>query len=159
MSDRNTYPSSCPGILAALLLTTLLAWFCIDIGPWYQSLNKPVFQAPDWLMVLIMMVMLACIGMAAYLVIEGSSTLKKRILVLYGSNLALNVLWFFLFFTLQHPLLAFFIIMLIWASTAAMIATSSPISEKTVRLLAPYLLWITYVGVLNHSIIMLNSLW
>ncbi len=37
---------------------------------------------------------------------------------------------FFLFFTLQHPLLAFFIIMIIWASTAAMIATSSPVSEK-----------------------------
>jgi benzodiazapine receptor len=159
LSSQNINKRTSLGILVVLLLTVLLAWFFIDTGSWYQSLIKPAFQAPGWLLVSIWIVLLICIGIASYLVIMGNSPLKQRILVLYGINLALSVLWFFLFFTLQHPLLAFFIIMIIWASTAAMIATSSPVSEKTVRLLLPYLLWITYVGVLNHSIIMLNSLW
>jgi tryptophan-rich sensory protein len=80
----------------------------------------------------------------------------KLPLSLFGVQLALNVLWSWLFFGLEDPGLAFTEILLLWAAITATMVGFWFRSKLASCLLAPYLAWVTFAAVLNYAIWQLN---
>jgi tryptophan-rich sensory protein len=76
----------------------------------------------------------------------------------YAVQLVLNAAWSALFFGLRRPDLAFFNLIALWLSIAAMIALYAPIDATAAWMLAPYLAWVAFAGVLNYTIWQMNRM-
>jgi tryptophan-rich sensory protein len=130
-----------------------------DLGPWYRDLVKPAWQPPDWLFGPAWTVIFALTAAAGVLGWRAAASRKARewLLVLFAVNAFLNVLWSLLFFRLHRPDWAFFEVVLLWLSIAALMIALARRSRTAALLLAPYLAWVTFAGVLNWSIVQLNK--
>lgn len=119
---------------------------------WYQPL-KPSFAPPDWLFgpVWTWLYILIAISMGLVLVKSNFKNLSK-VYWSYGINLGANALWPLLFFGIRNPILAFVDIIIVWISIVWMMNVSYRIDKKSMYLLVPYLLWVSFAMVLNFAI-------
>ena len=78
-------------------------------------------------------------------------------LALYVGSLLLNGAWSGLFFGMRRPDLAFYELIALWLSIAAMIIVFMPLQQTAALLLVPYLMWVTFAGALNFAIWRLNK--
>ena len=74
---------------------------------------------------------------------------RRRILVLFALNAALNLLWSLLFFRLKRPDWALFEVGALWLSIAALMLTTAAHSRLAPTLLFPYLACVTFAAYLN----------
>jgi tryptophan-rich sensory protein len=96
-------------------------------------------------------------AIAAWLVWrQGGWRQQRRPLTWFGLQLALNVVWSGLFFTLQNPGLGFGEIILLWLTIVATAAHFWQCSRTAALLLMPYLVWVTFAAFLNFQIWRLN---
>ncbi len=126
-------------------------------GQWYETLAKPWWRPPNWLFPVAWTVLYGCIAVSGWLVwktagFAGAATA----LAVYGAQLVFNAAWSGLFFGLHRIDLAFAELVLLWLSIVATVATFAPVSLLAAELLLPYLVWVTFAGVLNLSIWQLN---
>ncbi len=75
---------------------------------------------------------------------------------LYIAQLAVNLLWPYLFFIQKAFGLAFFWLVLLWMLAAIMLYQFFQESKTAGWLLIPYQGWLTFAAVLNFSIARLN---
>lgn len=136
--------------VALVLLIGSSAAVFTDTGPWYQSLKKPPFTPPAWVIPVVWTILFVLIGLAGALMYYGPG--NKPFFWIYAVNLALNFSWSFLFFTLKSPTVAFVELVFLWMTIVALIGLSWGKSRLAAILLLPYLLWVTFAGVLNLSI-------
>jgi tryptophan-rich sensory protein len=149
-------------ILAAALAACIVAGLggsATEIGPWYYSLQKPWFQPPNWAFAPAWTVIYALASIAGVLGWNAARDrrAKLRIVAAFALNALLNVLWSELFFRLQRPDWAFYENALLWLSVVLLIVVLAPISPPASWVLAPYLAWVTFAGVLNLSVVQLNA--
>lgn len=78
-------------------------------------------------------------------------------LALYVVSPMLNAAWSGVFFGMKRPDLAFYELIELWLSIAAMIVVFMPLQQTAALLLVPYLAWVTFAGALNFSIWRLNK--
>jgi tryptophan-rich sensory protein len=78
-------------------------------------------------------------------------------LALFALQLALNCAWSGLFFALHKPWLAFADIAVLWLAIVATMIAFARVSLFGSLLLAPYLLWVTFAGILNFTVAKMNS--
>jgi translocator protein len=124
---------------------------------WYASLEKPVFNPPDWIFGPVWTLLYLLMGISLYLIWKRPpSPLRKRALVIFGVQLLLNAAWSFIFFYFQLPGWALVEIIFLWIFIWAMIIVFSKINKVAAYLQVPYLLWVTFAMVLNASIWWLN---
>ena len=69
----------------------------------------------------------------------------------------LNALWSVIFFGLKSPRSAFIEIVVLWAAIILTIRAMYPVSRLGAVLLLPYLLWVSFAGLLNLAIWRLND--
>lgn len=144
---------------------------------WYESI-KPAITPPNWVFPIVWNVLFFLIALSLYFVWIKSSlitfknkqvsnrrakpsktsllslnNIKKKIIIIYGVNFLLNVLWSVLFFSLKQPRLAFYELILLWASILCLIIFAYKIDRKASYLLVPYLSWVSFAGVLNWMMI------
>jgi len=127
-------------------------------GSWYESLEKPAFTPPDWVFAPVWTTLFILMGIALYLVWE-SGTERRDVqiaLIVFGVQLALNVLWSFLFFGMESPLLGLVDIVLLWIMIAVTIVLFYQIRKSAAYLLLPYIVWVSIATALNYSIYVLN---
>jgi tryptophan-rich sensory protein len=124
---------------------------------WYANLEKPPFNPPNELFGPIWLTLYAVMAVAAWLVWRrrGWSGARKP-LTLFLVQLALNLAWSALFFGMHEPGLALLEIVLLWVAIFATMWTFEPVSKPAAYILGPYLLWVTFAGVLNYAIWRLN---
>jgi len=116
---------------------------------WYLE-NKPSITPPNFIFPIVWNILFFMIALSLYFVwIKSDKKQKKKVALVFGANLFLNVLWSFLFFTLQKPLFAFFELLLLLATIVLMIYVTWKINRKASYLLVPYFLWVCFAGVLN----------
>ena len=128
------------------------------IPTWYATLNKPSFNPPNWIFAPVWTLLYLSMGISAFLIWEkGINKKEVRIaLLIFGSQLILNVLWSYLFFGLKSPSLAFVGIIVLWLAITATIYAFYKISKPAGLILIPYILWVTFAAFLNFSILILN---
>lgn len=140
---------------AAATLVALAGGLATRLGPWYRNLNKPSWQPPDWLFGPAWTLIFACSAAAGVLAWQppGHGSL---IILMFGINGVLNVLWSVLFFTLRRPDWALLEVGLLWLSVLAMVLAFRHFAPPASVLLLPYLAWVAFAAVLNLAIVRLN---
>jgi tryptophan-rich sensory protein len=118
---------------------------------WFQSI-KPAITPAGWVFTVVWNVIFLLLALSLYYawMSAKNKSAKKQILLIFGSNLILNVLWSFLFFSQKLPMVAFYELIALEISIVAMIALVWKRSRKSALLLLPYLLWIVFAAVLNY---------
>ena len=103
-----------------------------------------------------MEVILALAGFSAW-TNASSSADQFRILVLFGINVVLHMLWSPLFFNLRRPNWALIEVPFLWLSIVALMVSLAHMSSLSVWLLSPYLLWVSFAAFLNFTIVRING--
>ena len=148
-------------IAAAVALTLLLLLagaLTTRVDGWYRNLRKPAWTPPAWAFAPAWTVILAGACASGVLAWSRSATpgLHGRILLAFGANAVLPLVWSPIFFRLRRPDWALAEVVALWASIVAMILVVAPISVLAAWLLTPYLAWTTYAAALNLAIVRLN---
>lgn len=128
---------------------------------WYQTINKPSFNPPAWVFGPVwttLYIMIAISGWMIWTRIGGSFSEKLRSLPIkyYGFQLFANLLWSFLFFGLENPMLGLVDICFLLVFIAANINHFTKIYKPAAYLLYPYFAWVSFATLLNASIVWLN---
>lgn len=129
------------------------------IDTWHLTLNKPVFNPPNWVFGPVWTLLYLLMGISLYLVLQTKpkkNNYKKTGIILFGLQLILNSLWSIIFFGAKDPGLALFTLILLLTLIATTYYYFRKINKRAANLLIPYLLWVTFAGVLNASIVILN---
>lgn len=121
-----------------------------DTGPWYQSLRKPFFTPPNWMIPVVWNVLFLLIGLSGGFMYFQAE--RRSYFIVYGVNLVLNFLWSLIFFGLKSPAWAFIELLFLWITIAPLIVLARKRSRVAAYLLVPYLIWVSFAGVLNFFI-------
>ena len=142
-------------LLAALIGSSVTA---PAVPTWYAAFVNPALHPPAWVFGPVWTVLYILMGIALYLVWSkgwGRKDVKVG-MAIFSVQLVLNVLWSYLFFGLQSPLLALAGIVVLWIAILMTIGAFYRVSTPAAALLVPYLLWVSFAAYLNYGIYLLN---
>ncbi|MDN3549950.1 TspO/MBR family protein [Mucilaginibacter aquaedulcis] len=150
--------------LISLLITLAIGFVAAfftrpEITGWYSTLKKPSFNPPPWLFAPVWTCLYILIAVAAYLIWKHRSRkpVYKVTRAIYFAQLFLNFSWSIVFFGMHQVLGAFIVIALLWVSIILTMYWFNKFNRVAGWLLMPYLLWVSFAGILNASIYLLNS--
>ncbi|HVM31542.1 MAG TPA: TspO/MBR family protein [bacterium] len=128
------------------------------IPVWYAGLRKPSFNPPNWVFGPVWTLLYTLMGIALYRVwkLDPQTAGRSLGLLLFFIQLGLNALWTPLFFGLHALWPAFVEILLMWAAILLTAARFYQLDPVSAWLLAPYLAWVTFAGLLNFAYAKLN---
>lgn len=129
-----------------------------SIPTWYVTLHKPTFTPPNWLFGPVWSMLFVLMGVAVYQIWKkGIKTKKaKRVVQIFGMQLALNFFWSLLFFGMHSPILALLDILILWFAILWTLLSFAKIDKLAAWLMTPYLAWVSFASVLNLFIVKLN---
>jgi benzodiazapine receptor len=153
-----------------ILKILLLVVVCVSIGylsgmvtrdsinTWYPTLEKPIFNPPNWIFAPVWTLLYIMMGVAAGLVWTSNADEKviQKALGFFAIQFGLNALWSYLFFGLHNPLLALAEIVLLWLMIWETYNQFKKIDKIAGFLFIPYLAWVSFATILNASIWWLN---
>jgi translocator protein len=133
------------------------SWTETAAGSWYDGLEQPRWDPPDWLFGPVWTALYIAMAVAAWLVWRARGLAGAALpLALFALQLALNLGWTFVFFALEEPGWAFVEIVVLWFAIAATLVAFWRVTRPAGALLVPYLGWVTYAAALNFEIWRLN---
>lgn len=144
----------------AILLFGLLSARIGDSGYgnlWFDRLLKPAIMPPAWVFPFAWSILYIMMGFAFAMILDARGTKGRGAAIfLFLVQLALNLAWSPVFFSMHRIMLAFGLIIAIflWASVAAILFWK--IRRPAGLLLLPYLAWLIFAGVLNWQVHLLN---
>lgn len=128
-----------------------------NIPTWYAGLAKPALNPPNWIFAPVWTTLFVLMAIAAWIVWERRAQAGAKLaLMAYGAQLALNVLWSYLFFGQQNPGAAFAEIIVLWAMIVLTMVLFWRVNRWAGLLLLPYIAWVSFAAYLNFSIWQLN---
>lgn len=129
-----------------------------SVNTWYPTLEKPIFNPPNWIFAPVWTLLYIMMGVAAGLVWTGNSDEKtiRRALGFFAIQFGLNALWSYLFFGLHNQFLALIEIILLWLMIFETYNLFRRIDRTAGFLFIPYLAWVSFATILNASIWWLN---
>jgi len=130
-----------------------------SVDGWYVMLQKPIFTPPNWLFGPVWTTLYSMMGIAFYLVWHQSFPRKQKTIsyILFAVQLLINIGWSAVFFGLHSISGGMFMIIGLWVAIAATIQQFHKISTLAAWLLVPYLLWVSFAGLLNFGFWYLNK--
>jgi len=153
---------SIPVLILLLALPLILGFIAgqvtaTNIPIWYASINKPWFNPPSFVFAPVWTTLYLLMGYASYRIWQRQDGNRIYLpLSLYFSQLALNFLWTFLFFSYHRPDLAFVEILLMWLLILLTIFQFARIDKPAAWMLVPYISWVSFASVLTYYIMVLN---
>ena len=123
-------------------------------GDWYQSLDKPPFNPPNWVFGPVwftLYVLIAVAGWRTALRDPGGPAMR-----FWFGQMVLNWMWSPVWFTLHLLWPAFAIIVAMFVCIAGFIAVSWGRDRLAALLFVPYAAWVAFAGTLNLSVAILN---
>jgi tryptophan-rich sensory protein len=141
--------------LAVSALGGLLTASSVD--GWYTTLNKPTFNPPNWVFAPVWTALYVLMAIAGWRVWRSAGpAVRRRPLVVFGVQLALNLLWSLLFFGLQQIGLALLDISLLLLAISVNTVLFWRVDRLAGWFFVPYVLWVGFALVLNLSLWLLN---
>ena len=150
-----------PWLLAFLLsyATAGIGGALTELGPWYYALRQPDWKPPDAAFGVVWTTIFTLCAISGALAWRAAETAaqRRRVLVLFGANALLNIVWSALYFKLQRPDWALIEVALLWLSILALIVGLWRLSRWASALLLPYLVWVSIASMLNLATVQLNG--
>lgn len=129
----------------------------VSTGGWYAELVKPSWNPPGWVFGPVWTLLYIMMAVAAWLVwLRGGWKARRRPLMLYLVQWALNAIWTPLFFGLQCPGLAFAEIVFLVAAVLVTLRAFWRVRRSAGLLLVPYAVWVAFAAILNFTIWQMN---
>lgn len=127
-------------------------------GEWYESLRKPSWNPPSWIFGPVWTVLYVAMTISAWLCWRHapSRRLARLFAVAWSAQLLLNALWSPLFFGLHRPFLALLDITALFFAIVVTTALAWRCHRPSAALLVPYAVWVSFAGLLNAALWMLN---
>lgn len=124
----------------------------------YQKLEQPSFAPPGWIFPVVWTILFILMGIASYRVYNKGlqNPDVKSALVFYVAQLSVNFFWTIFFFGFGWRGFAFLWLILLWILIIITTVKFYKIDKVAGYLLIPYLLWVSFAGLLNYSIWQLN---
>jgi tryptophan-rich sensory protein len=120
-------------------------------------LRKPPFNPPPAVFGPVWTALYALMSWSAYRIWrQAPSPGRTRALALWATQLGLNGLWSPLFFGKHRPRTALVDLIGLAAAIAAYIKVAAKVDRAAAALMAPYLAWVGFAGVLNAEIVRRN---
>lgn len=147
------------GFLAACAVVSALGGGVTSgsVNTWYQGLAKPPFNPPDWIFAPVWTMLYIFIAVAGWRVWRaGGFASDRTAMLLYWGQLALNLVWSFLFFgahALGVALIEILVLLALIVLTAQRFFRHDHIAGW---LFVPYIAWVSFASLLNASIWWLN---
>ena len=155
-SAQYTWKSLVTLLIATLGAGAIVGFLTQPDSSFYESLNKPAFSPPGWLFPIVWTLLYAAMATAMWLLLRAHGRERFILLGLYISQLAVNLLWPYLFFVQKALGLSFFWLLLLWSLAGIMLYKFFQESKVAGWLLIPYQLWLTFAAVLNFCIARIN---
>lgn len=136
-----------------LLYSFIIVFFVGFIGSlftntgsgWYDGV-RPSITPPNFVFPIVWNLLFLMIVFSMYFVWKK----RKDLVKFYIINLLFNGLWTVFYFGLKNVLLAFIDLILIWGSIIYLIFIVWKVDKRASVLLIPYLLWVSFAGILNY---------
>lgn len=124
----------------------------------YEAFKKPVFSPPTYLFTIVWPILYLLMGLAVYRMWEVGKQGKnvRKALLFYGIQLFLNFMWPILFFRLRLYGLAFVEMMFLLVFILLTTFEFFKYDKLAAFMMIPYIVWVSFAGVLNFSIWYLN---
>lgn len=144
-------------IVIAPIVSGALSWLVVSASfTTYGELVTPALSPPAWVFPAVWTVLYILMGISSLRIYMSGAPDSSNALYLFYIQLAVNVIWPFIFFGLCEYLVAFLWIILLWLLVLDTITTFGNIDKKAAYLLIPYILWISFAAYLNLSVFFLN---
>lgn len=144
----------------AILLLGFLSGRAVPVGsdnPWYEALAKPSVNPPDWVFPVVWSILYAMLGLALAMILNARGARGRGLAVaLFAGQLVLNLIWTPLFFGSHQVGLAVLDLAAMLVLAIAATFAFARIRKAAAWLMVPYLVWISFAGVLTWSIGRLN---
>jgi benzodiazapine receptor len=144
----------------AILLLGFLSGRSVTVGDesaWYRALAKPALNPPGWVFPVVWSLLYILMGFALALILNARGARGRGVAIaLFAVQLVLNLLWTPLFFGAHQVGLALLDIVAMLVLAVAATFAFARIRQAAAWLMVPYLVWISFAGVLTWSIGRLN---
>lgn len=141
-------------IFVAATLVTGIAIGAVSVpGAWYEALEKPVFNPPDWVFAPAWTLLYILIGLAGARVWRYGPQLARRF---WFAQMAFNFLWSPLFFVAHRPDLSLGVLALMLVAIIGFIVATWRSERVSTLLFMPYAAWVIFAGSLNWALLILN---
>eukprot|EP00002_Diphylleia_rotans_P020136 TRINITY_DN3902_c0_g1_i2.p1 TRINITY_DN3902_c0_g1~~TRINITY_DN3902_c0_g1_i2.p1 ORF type:complete len:164 (+),score=32.07 TRINITY_DN3902_c0_g1_i2:45-536(+) len=128
------------------------------VKTWYQTIRKPTWNPPKQVFPIVWTSLYAMMGVASGIVwSKGGLESHQTALVVYGSQLAVNLLWSPIFFVFHQIGGALVHMTALWGLIVANVILFWDVSDTAGALMIPYLLWVSFAWYLNFTIWNLNK--
>lgn len=129
-----------------------------SVQTWYQTIEKPTFNPPDYLFGPVWTILFILMGISFFLVWKNNERPEEKpfAIVLFLFHLIVNIAWSAVFFWMQSITAGFFVILFLMAMILLLIMYFKDFSAIAALLLVPYFLWVSFAAILNYSIMVLN---
>jgi translocator protein len=145
-----------PGVLLLGTLSGQLAGAGYG-NPWFDALHKPGFMPPGWAFGAAWTILYILLGLSLAMVLHAHGAKDRRkALILFAFQLALNFAWPPVFFAWHQLGLALSLIAAMIVLTVGMIFLIWRIRIAAAFLLYPYLGWLMFAAALTYQVMMLN---
>ncbi|MBB4143531.1 TspO/MBR family protein [Rhizobium rhizoryzae] len=123
-------------------------------GEWYQALNKPPFNPPNWIFGPVWTTLYVLIGIAgARTWLDSPSSSRMQI---WFGQMVLNFLWSPAFFGMESTVLGLIVIIPMLVLIVLFIQRSWNKDRISALLFLPYIAWVSFATLLNLSLFILN---
>jgi tryptophan-rich sensory protein len=140
-------------LLLAYATSAIGAVASVNAVDFYGQLVQPGWAPPSWLFGPVWTLLYTFMGISAWLVWrDGGLAANTLAFGLFFSQLGLNALWSWLFFTWHEGALAFAEIIGLWSMILATLILFWQARPLAGMLLVPYLLWVSFAAALNFAL-------
>ena len=144
----------------AILLLGFLSGRSVPVGSdsaWYGALAKPAINPPNWAFPVAWTILYVLMGFALAMILNARGARRRGVAIgLFAAQLVLNLIWTPLFFGAHQVGLALLdLVAMLLLAIAATVAFSR-IRPAAAWLMVPYLVWISFAGILTWRIGQLN---
>ncbi|APX97588.1 TspO/MBR family protein [Natronorubrum daqingense] len=157
LPDRDPLLQAVGFVILVNLIGSLPGVLSTSDTAWFQQLEKPWFYPPGITFSVAWTVIFTLLGIALWLVWRSDSSGRRLALGLFAVQMVVNVTWTPAFFSLEAPLAALGIIVVLWVLVAGTLAAFARVDRRAGALLVPYIAWVTFAAVLNFEIWRLNA--
>lgn len=124
---------------------------------WYQMLRKPAETPSGWVFPVAWTTLYVLLGLALAMILNArGSRWRGAALTLFAVQMVANLAWSPLFFGFRQVSAALVLIGVIFVLALATTILFGRIRKGAAWLMAPYLVWLCFAGVLNYKIDQLN---
>ena len=126
---------------------------------WYEALNKPSFQPPNWAFGVVWTALFILFAISLILIWNTQPHTKLHYVIMAAAvlNGILNVAWSALFFGNKLIFLAIYDAALLCLSVIFLVIAAWPVSRLAGLLLIPYAAWTAFATLLTLTIYRLNG--